>query len=353
MKRLRDLGFTAGRLPVGPHNAITDVPGVKVGHTTLIGGDDIRTGVTVIQPHSGNVFMEKSVAAVYTLNGFGKATGFEQIRELGTLESPIALTNTLNVPRVSDALMTYLLDQNPDIGLKAWGTINVVVGECNDGYLSDIRGRHVTEAHVLAAIENASDGPVTEGNVGAGTGTTCLGFKGGIGTASRVVADGRFTLAALVQSNTGLRADLTVLGVPVGREMLESDLPGLPAGSIMMVLATDAPLSAHQLEKVARRCGLGLGRTGCYSSYGSGDFVIAFSTANRVPHFADHEASQTFPRITDRQVLDQFYLATVEAIEEAVLNSMIAAETMTGRAGHTMPALPHDKLLAIMRQYGR
>lgn len=349
VRRFRDLGYTVGRLPTGPLNAITDVAGVRVGHSTLIEGEAIRTGVTVIVPHAGNSFMEKVAAGVYTINGFGKATGFEQIRELGAIETPIALTNTLNVPRVADALITYSMQQNPDIGGRV-GTVNPIVGECNDGFLNDIRGRHVTEAHVLSAITDASSGPVTEGCVGGGTGTTCLGFKGGIGTASRLI--GEYTLGVLVQSNFGRREDLMVLGVPVGQALLETDLPITPPGSIMMVVATDAPLVPFQLTQVAKRAAFGLGRVGSYGSYGSGDFVIAFSTANRLPHTSD-PAGQVVARLHDNALLDTFYRAIAEAIEEAVLNSMIAATTIVGRNGNTMPALPHDKLMTIMTRYGR
>lgn len=349
VKRFRNLGYTVGQLPTGPLNAIADVPSVKVGHTTLIEGDTIRTGVTVILPHDGNTFEEKVVAGVYTINGFGKATGFEQIRELGAIETPIALTNTLNVPRVADALMSYMLERNPLIGGRA-GTVNPIVGECNDGFLNDIRGRHVTEAHVLQALATASNGTVAEGCVGGGTGTSCLGFKAGIGTASRKVNN--YTLGVLVQSNFGRREDLTVLGVPVGRELLETDLPITPPGSIMVVLATDAPLVPFQLSNIAKRAAFGLGRVGSYASYGSGDFVIAFSTTNRLPHMGD-SADMTFARLNDSPLLDTLYRASAEATEEAVLNSLIAATTMTGRNGNTMPALPHDKLLAILARYGR
>lgn len=359
--RLRDLSVISGRLPVGALNAITDVPGVKVGHVTLIEGEGalvegqgpVRTGVTVILPHVGNIFRDKVAAGVATFNGFGKATGFEQIRELGTIETPVALTNTLNVPRVADALMSYMMTQNPEIGRRSGGTVNPVVGECNDGFLNDIRGRHVQETHVLQALATATDGPVPEGNVGAGVGTACCGFKAGIGTASRIVADGRFTLGALVQTNFGRRKDLLVLGVPVGMEMAEEHLPVLPPGSIMMVLATDAPLSSRQLNQVAMRACYGLGRLGAYGHWGSGDFAIAFSTTNRFPHGGDGDELQSVPRLHDSNLMDQLYLAAVEAIEEAVLNSLVAAEAMVGRDGHTLFALPHDRLIELLEQYGR
>jgi D-aminopeptidase len=359
MTRLRDLGLSIGRLPTGSLNAITDVEGVLVGHTTLIQGDGdlkegsgpVRTGITAILPHGGNLFQDKVAAGVHTFNGFGKAFGFEQVRELGMIESPITLTNTLNIPRVADAVISYMLGRNPDIGLRA-GTVNVVVGECNDGFLNDIRGRHVHEHHVLDAIATATSGSVEEGNVGAGTGTSCMGFKGGIGTASRVVGDGRFTLGTLVQSNFGRRQDFRFLGAPIGQDLMETDLPVLGGGSIMMVMATDAPLSSQQLTMVAKRAVLGLGRVGSTGDLGSGDFVIAFSTTNRFPHEADPE-DYGFPRLHDNRILNELFVAAVETIEESVLNSILAAETMVGRDGNAMPALPLDKLEILLAKYGR
>lgn len=360
MTRLRDLGLVSGRLPTGTHNAITDVSGVRVGHTTLIHGDGplvqgegpVRTGVTAILPHGGNIFQEKVPAAVHTINGFGKCMGFEQIRERGTIETPIVLTSNLSVARTGDALMSYMLAQNPDIALST-GTVNCVIGECNDAWLNDARGRHIREEHVRQAIENASDGPVAEGNVGAGTGTTCFQFKGGIGTASRQVRDGEYTVGALVQSNFGRRADLAFMGAPIGQDMLEENMPYTPPGSIMLVVATDAPFSPLQLRRLAVRASLGLARTGAICADQSGDFVIAFSTANRSAHYPD-PLIDSAQRVADSEaILDAFFLATIEAIEESVLNSLIAAETMTGRDGHTAYALPHERLLALLRKYGR
>lgn len=352
--RFRDLGFMPGVLPVGPHNAITDVPGVRVGHTTLIDGDHIRTGVTVILPHGDNLFLEKVPAAAYTINGFGKAAGLEQIRELGSIETPIALTNTLNVARVADALVTYSMAANPGIGWQL-GTVNPVVGECNDGYLNDIRGRYVSEAHVLAAINAATGGPVAEGNVGAGTGVQCYGFKGGIGTASRQIVprDGEtqptYTLGTLVQTNFGARKDLRILGVPVGEQFVD---PGQidPDGSIMIVVATDAPLTSRQLERVAHRVSFGLGRTGTICHHGSGDFVIAFSTAYRLPHRADTMFADA-PRLRDDRLLDRLFRAVVETVEEAVYNALIAAKPLTGYQDHHLPALPHDQLVDLLQRY--
>lgn len=360
MARLRDLGVTVGGLPTGEYNAITDVPGVRVGHTTLISGSGqlvegegpVRTGVTAVLPHGGNLFREKVPAAVHTINGFGKCMGFEQVRERGTLETPIILTSNLSVARAGDGLMSYMLAHNPDIALTT-GTVNCVVGECNDALLNDARGRHIRAEHVRAAIESAAGGPVTEGNVGAGTGTTCFQFKGGIGTASRRVLDGRFTVGALVQSNYGRRAELTVLGVPVGQHLLNEYMPETPPGSIMIVVATDAPFSPHQLHRLGVRVGFGLARTGAISSDQSGDFVIAFSTAGRVPHYPD-AVIDTAPRyVDDGRGIDSFFTGVIEAVEEAVLNSMIAAETMTGRDDLTVYALPHDRLLDLLRHYRR
>src|SRR5690606_5347494 len=305
MKRLRDLGVTPGRLPAGPNNAITDVPGVRVGHTTLVAGEGklvegqgpVRTGVTAVLPHTGNIFREKVAAAVHSINGFGKVMGFEQVRERGTLETPVILTSNLSVARAGDALMSYMLRQNPDIALTT-GTVNCVVGECNDAWLNDARGRHIQPEHVWNAIESASDGPVAEGCVGGGTGTTCYQFKGGIGTASRRVLDGAFTVGALVQTNMGRRPELMVLGVPVGQRLMDEYLPETPPGSIMIVLATDAPFTPSQLERLAKRATFGLARTGSISSDQSGDFVIAFSTSNRQMHYPD-EVIQVAPRFVD------------------------------------------------------
>jgi len=350
--RLRDLGITPGRLLPGPHNAITDVAGVRVGHTTLNSGAAIRTGVTAIVPHEGDVFREKAAAGVHTINGFGKATGFEQIRMRGTIETPILLTNTLNVGSVSDALIGYMLREHGDIGLTT-GTVNPVVGECNDGFVNDIRGRHVHEPHVWQAIESAAGGHVDEGCVGAGTGTACFQFKGGIGTASRRTADERFTVGALVQTNYGARAEMMFYGIPLGQHLLNEALPQPGPGSIMIVVATDAPLDARQLTRVAMRAPLALGRTGTISQDGSGDFAIAFSTANRWLH-TPSDAVEPVTRFSEQSAaMNALFLATVEAIEEAIWNSVIAADTMRGRDGNTLFALPHATLLHWARHYRR
>lgn len=342
--RIRDFGLHPGTLPIGPHNAITDVPGVRIGHTTLIQGDHIRTGVTAVLPHGGNLFEQKVPAAVYRINGFGKPTGFEQIRELGTIETPIILTNTLNVPRAADAVLTYMLAQNPRIGTDAHGTVNPVVGECNDGFLNDIRGRHVTEAHVLHAIESATDGPVAEGSVGAGTGTVCYGFKGGIGSASRR-ADA-YTVGALLQTNFGKRPELMMCGIPVGQHLQDVALPQVGPGSVMIVLATDAPLTTRQLERLTQRAAFGLGRTGSICADGSGDFVIAFTTANQRPHASDQISATQ--RVDSSRLFDLLFQAVVECVEEAVYNSLVAATTVSGRNGNTLVALPHDELRRLL-----
>ena len=361
--RARDVGLVIGELPPGAHNAITDVAGVRVGHATLISGQGllrpgqgpVRTGVTVILPHGDNLFREKVPAAVHTINGFGKPFGFEQVRELGLIESPIALTNTLNVGGVADALVQYAVRLNPEIGIRT-GTVNVVVGETNDGYLNDLQGRHVRAEHVWAAIEAASAGPVEEGAVGAGTGTTCFGWKGGIGTASRVLPAerGGFTLGALVQSNFGRPADLTVCGVPVGRFLRpprEGERPGGDWGSIMIVLATDAPLSSRQLQRLCVRAAAGLARTGSVHGHGSGDFAIAFSTGQRIPHEPPALAGRWTVLLDEARVIDGLFYAVVESVEEAILNSLCRADTVAGRDGHIAHALPVDEVVALVRRH--
>ena len=366
--RVRDTGIIVGRMEPGPHNAITDVAGVRVGHATLITGEGplrpgsgpVRTGVTVVLPHEHSLFRHKVRAAVHTINGFGKVFGFEQVRELGVIESPIALTNTLNVGLVADALITHAIQRDPDIGISTAGTVNVVVGETNDGYLNDIQGRHVRAEQVQAAIASASAGHVVEGAVGAGTGTICFGWKGGIGTASRMLPKmgGGYTVGALVQSNFGRAEDLVVCSVPVGREIKppprRAAPRGLPdvaqkEGSIMIVLATDAPLGARQLGRLCVRVGAGLARTGSTLGHGSGDFVIAFSTAQRVVH-APEALEEMQPVVAgEGKAMYWLFPAVIECVEEAVLNSLFRAETMTGRDGHTIQALPVERVVARLR----
>jgi len=358
--RLRDLGVTPGILPPGPLNAITDVPGVKVGHTTIIRGEDVRTGVTAIVPHGGDVFMEKVRAAVYVGNGFGKAAGFLQVQELGVIETPIVLTNTLSVGRAIEATVRWTLERP---GHEEIRSVNAVVGETNDGHLNDIRGMHVTADDVMAAIDSAASGPVEEGCVGAGTGTQCLGFKGGIGTSSRRLpgALGGWTVGALVQTNFGgvLMIDGRRVGEELGRYSFRGALSSTAAlkdaltsaaesgdGSVMIVLATDAPLDARNLERLARRAVLGLARTGSFMSNGSGDFVIAFSTKNLEPH-GPRERTRSIDTV-ENDHMSPLFLAVVEAVEEAVYNSLTRATTMTGREGRTVDAIPIDELKAIL-----
>ena len=347
--RLREFGIKTGALQPGPVNAITDVAGVLVGQVTLIEGSDIRTGVTAILPHGGNIFQEKVPAAVYVANGFGKLTGTTQVEELGTLETPVVLTNTLSVPTAADALLDYVLALP---GNEEVRSVNPVVGETNDGWLNDIRGRHVKKEHVLEAIRKAVGGPVEEGNVGAGTGTMCYGFKGGIGTSSRRLPEtrGGYTVGVLVQSNFGgifqikgvLIRDLVAASGLGPRQVREEE------GSCMIVVATDAPLDAHNLKRLAKRALLGIPRTGGYYSGGSGDFAIAFSTAAevRVP-YRFSSRTQTMTLLRNEQV-SPLFLAAAEAAEEAILNSLFKAERMEGRDGHVAEALPLDNLKGLV-----
>jgi len=360
--RIRDLGIIVGELPTGVQNAITDVTGVRVGHTTLISGEGplhpeygpIRTGVTVILPHGDDVFRHKVYAAVHTINGFGKPFGFEQVRELGLIESPIALTNTLNVGLVADALVQHAIRQNPDIGIRT-ASVNVVVGETNDGWLNDLQGRHIRAEHVWAAIESASSGPVVEGAVGAGTGTICFGWKGGIGTASRVLPAGvgGFTLGALVQSNMGGAQDLTICGVPVGRHIRpdRSDRLVRSQGSIVIVLATDAPLDSRQLQRLCVRAAAGLARSGSHYAHSSGDFVIAFSTTRQIEHGPSSLTTTQVVLADEQKVMGWLFPAVVESVEEAILNSLFRAETMVGRDGHTAYALPVKQVAELVLKH--
>ena len=368
MPRIRDLDLYRSHLPTGPHNGITDVAGVAVGHFTLIEGEGewtgsgpFRTGVTVILPHQGNLYEEKVVAAVHTINGFGKVAGFEQVRELGNIETPIALTGTLNVPRVAEELMTIAIEQNPHVGLgfaakgrQGYASVNPLVGETSDGFLSDMQARPIGLPEVRMALADASTGPVAEGVVGAGTGTSCYGWKGGIGTASRVLPERgqNFTVGVLVQSNFGRPEELTIAGVPVGLH-LQPPTPERPEdGSIMIVLATDAPLDARQLGRLCRRVAFGLARTGSTGHGGSGDFVIAFSTANRVPDRPEKlVVGQT--AVYEQPIMSLFSLAVIEAVEEAIYNSLLMAHTVVGRDGNTCFGLPAEEVVKVMRGYNR
>jgi D-aminopeptidase len=324
-KRARHYGLTFGTLPTGIKNTITDVPGVSVGQVTLNEGDDIRTGVTAIIPHDGNLFREKVFAGASVINGFGKTTGLVQVDELGTLESPILLTNTFSVPAVTEGALAYLFKESEEIGTTT-GTVNVVVGECNDSYLNDIRGLHVRPEHAIAAIEGAGK-KVEEGGVGAGTGMSCLGFKGGIGTSSRMVGKG--TLGVLVLSNFGARNDMN-----------------MPPGSIMMIVATDLPLNERQLKRVAKRTTFGLARVGSTAHNGSGDIAVAFSTAQKIEHDGGEQESFHFLR-DDHSVMNDIFNATASATEEAIWNSLVAAETTVGRGGNERRAITRKEALAI------
>jgi D-aminopeptidase len=363
--RARDLGIRIGYLQSGPLDAITDVPGVLVGHVTLVEGDSIRTGVTAIRPHPGDVFAEKVPAAIHVANGFGKLMGISQVEELGTIETPIVLTNTLAVGRAADGLVRWTLDHTASEGVRS---VNPIVGETNDSGLNAITTPRVGPAEVAAAIDGARDGPVEEGSVGAGTGTSALDFKGGIGTASRRVriGDATYTLGVLVQSNFG--GALEIRGIQVGRALGRAGFierwtpaaegqsrwrpeldPDAAGGSIMIVVATDAPVDAHGLGRIAYRAPYGIARTGGYSSHGSGDYVIAFSTAEAVRRRAGVEPAGAATLAND--AMTPLFQAVAEATEEAIYNSLLRAETVTGN-GHTVAALPIEQTIAILRKHG-
>mgnify|MGYP003593079108 CR=1 FL=1 len=354
--RAADLGLKIGVLPPGAFNAITDVAGVTVGQMTIIRGDNVRTGVTAILPHGGNLFQEKVPAAVYVGNGFGKLAGSTQVNELGEIETPILLTSTLSVPKTADYLLDYMLGLKGNENVRS---INPVVAETNDGGLNDIRGRHVTRDDVFGAIKNAKSGAVDEGSVGAGTGTVAFGWKGGIGTASRKLTAplGGYTVGVLVQSNFG--GILSIDGVPVARELEQyylknavskrSSEPDPSAdGSIIIVIATDAPLDHRQLRRLAERSMAGLARTGSSMSNGSGDYAIAFSTANRI--VASQPVREV--KVLGNDAMSPLFQAVIEATEEAILNSLFRATTVTGN-GRTVEALPIDKVKEIFRKYGK
>ena len=382
--RARDLGIVIGEMAPGPLNAITDVPGVRVGHCTLIEGDDplvvgrgpVRTGVTVIVPHDGDVWREPVFAAPHILNGNGEMTGLEWVREAGFLGGPIAITNTHSVGVVRDALVAEGVRSQP-AGEFYWSL--PVVGETWDGILNDVDGFHVRPEHLRAALADAHPGPVAEGNVGGGTGMNCHEFKGGIGTASRRIADGDggWTVGVLVQANYGRRGLLRIDGVPVGAEIGPDEVPTLRAsmkalagtrpaagagpdrereGSIIIVVATDAPLLPHQCRRIAQRAGLGLARVGGTGGTTSGDLFLAFSNGNRrlpAPEGPAAKAAVTTVRTLADQGLDALFEATIEATDEAIVNALVAAETMVGRDGHTSYRLPHDRLREVMAKYGR
>ena len=352
--RIRDFGIEPGVFKPGTYNAITDVPGVRVGHVTIIEGDNIRTGVTAIVPHDGNVFRKKCPAAVYVGNGFGKLAGVTQVRELGNIETPIILTNTLSVAQGIEGVLTYTMGQK---GNEEVRSVNAVVGETNDSYLNDIRGRHVKADDVVKAILSAKGGPVEEGCVGAGVGTICFSWKGGIGTSSRVLpADlGGYTVGVLVQTNYG--GILEIEGAPVGRRLgqysfrssvEDPEYQMSPDGSCMMVVFTDAPLDARNLERMAKRAMMGLAKTGGIASNGSGDYVIAVSV--NPENLIDESTQRYYPTLLHNDDMSPLFEATIEATAEALWNSLFMATDMKGRDGHFIPALPIESVLEILRQ---
>lgn len=349
-ENLSDLGITIGKLPVGPKNCLTDVSGVHVGHTTLYypleKNEHASTGVTAILPHGGNIFRDKVAASVYVLNGFGKTAGSIQLDELGRLESPIMLTNTFAVPAVTQGTLEYLLDQNPEIG-DTTGTVNVVTGECNDSYLNTIRNFSVQPKHAKQAIINATTNQVEEGAVGAGTGMVCCGYKGGIGTSSRLIQDQTideaYTVGCLVLSNFGRAEDLLEHKIfsknkelhKKSKEDIKSD------GSIMIILATNAPLNERQLKRLSKRAGIGLGKTGSHLAHGSGDIVIAFSTAQTFPHNPTANQETVTQLREDQPIMNELFIGVAEATEEAILNSLLKAKTTKGRKGRIINSLDY------------
>lgn len=355
-KQLRDFGVEIGVLPTGKNNTITDVKNVQVGHFTLIKGDSVRTGATAILPHNEDIFQQKVPAAIYIGNGFGKLMGISQVEELGNIETPIILTNTLSVPTAADAVIDYTIF----IKKNNIRSVNPIVGETNDARLNDIQGRHLQRTHILKAIKNSSTEKVKEGNVGAGTGTTCFGFKGGIGSASRKLPKnlGNYTVGVLVQTNFG--GVLQIDGVPVGKELnkyyLKDQLNNSPDGSCMIVVATDAPLDSRNLKRLAKRAFLGLGKTGGIASNGSGDYVIAFSTAKELRIAYQSDSKFETQTVLRNDEISPLFMAANEATEEAILNSLFAAETTTSKIKgkkKTIKALPIKKVLEILKKYNR
>jgi D-aminopeptidase len=348
--RVREFGIKIGIMEPGKWNAITDVEDVKVGHVTLIEGKSVRTGATAILPHDGNIYQIMVPGAMYVANGYGKLMGYTQVEELGVIETPIILTNTLSVPTAANGVITYTLSLP---GNESVGSVNAVVGETNDGYLNDIRGKHVKEEHIIEAIKKAKSGPVEEGCVGAGTGTECFRWKGGIGTASRKLPESRggYTVGVLVQTNFGgvLQINGHPVGVKLGKYSFQRDVEIGDDGSCMIVCATDAPLDSRNLKRLAKRALLGIPRTGGYYSNGSGDYCIVFSTAKevRVPRDSE-ERTQKIEVLRNRHI-SALFLAAAEASEEAILNSMFKATPMVGFKGHKVDALPLDKVREMMK----
>ncbi|QOR65118.1 P1 family peptidase [Cytobacillus suaedae] len=337
-KRLRDYGLKVGTMSTGLKNTLTDVKGVTVGHTTL-SNSSVQTGVTAIIPHAGNIFLEKYIGATHVINGFGKTIGTIQIDELGTIETPILLTNTLSIGTCADSLLKYMIDSNKEIG-RITGTVNPIVCECNDMFLNDIRSFAVTHEHVISALQNASE-TFEEGSVGAGAGMRCFGLKGGIGSSSRTfeINSNTYTLGVLVLTNYGKLSDFTFLGTPLGKRLL----PLIPSkeeadkGSIIMVVATDLPVSDRQLKRILKRTSVGLSKTGSFIGNGSGDIAIGFSTATTIPHFSK-SGLQTLNLLHEDEI-DLSFIAVAEATEEAILNSLLSANTTVGRDGNTLYSL--------------
>ncbi len=367
-QRIRDMGIVIGQYQTGPLNAITDVAGVRVGHTTLISGEGklvpgqgpVRTGVTVVIPRD-DVWHKKVPAGFFVLNGTGEMTGLSWVAESGFLEYPIALTNTLNIPRVENGVMSWMIKQYPAIGIED-DTLTPVVAECDDGRLNDIQGRHVSEQDVMTALDGASRGPVTEGTVGAGTGMVSYGFKGGIGTSSRILPDkdGGYQVGILVNANHGRRPELSIGGVPVGKlydpppqgqQQSQALSPGQSEGSIIVIIATDAPLDSRQLTRLAKRAALGLARTGSTARHSSGDFMLAFSTSNVIPHYPK-EPTYNLTHLADSHI-NPLFTATVEATEEAILNALTMATSVTGRDGRRIEALDLTRLKEILQPIQR
>ncbi len=352
--KLHELGFQVGILERGEKNSIADVPDVTVGHSTIIAGEGelkpgfgpVRTGVTIIKPHSGNVYRRKVRASSYVFNGYGKTIGLVQVEELGNIESYICLTNTLNIPKVAETLIQYHVDENQDIGVDT-STINIVVGECHDGFLNDIQGRHVQKIHVLEAIESATS-DFEEGSIGAGTGMSALGFKGGIGSSSRIIKteDREYVLGTLVLSNFGRKNDLTILGRKFITQTEEE--PKKDDGSIIIVIATNAPLNARQLNRLAKRAPMGLAKTGSYGSHGSGDVVIIFSTENKIDHDSTDQTISMETVNENTKIFRDLLRAVIESTEEAILNSLLMATTVIGRDNNKKEAISIEKVKEIL-----
>jgi D-aminopeptidase len=348
--RVRDYSIKIGIYDIGKYNSITDVEGVKVGHFTLIKKDNIRTGITAILPYDGNIFMNKVPAAVYVANGFGKLTGYTQVEELGEIETPIILTNTLSVPTAADALIDYILSIGDN--RKYVKSINPVVGETNDGSLNDIQGRYLTKENVIEAINNAASGSIEEGSVGAGTGTVCFGYKGGIGTSSRILPkkNGGYTIGVLVQTNFG--GNLTIAGIPVEEELKNQKELNSGNGSCMIIVATDAPITSRNLKRLAKRAIFGVAKTGGHCSNGSGEYVIAFSTAKdlRIPYYSPNNIFLAGQELRNDKMTPLFE-AVIEATEEAILNSLFKSKTVTGKNNLTVKKLPVEKVIKILKHH--